>query len=367
MNDRLPFVLDRGGDASLVEQLTDGLRRAIANGFYKPGERLPALRRLAEKVGTSIRVPRQALAILKEEGLVAGNGGGGTVVLEKDRTSYRGRVLLVHGGTFLSYHVDAIYGRITEILMRRRYRVEQILVPAASRGRSFYDFRDLRRNLRTGYDIVVGMGYVDGLVGELAKSGVPYVLVSGVGPRPKGCVSVVANIDRPAMEALSECCLRQRVMSVLQLDFDRCGVDASAALKNVGVGFERLTVNLEQSRWRLDSFWRAAYTALETRLRDVKKARPDLIFFADDYLAEGGLWALAHCGLEAPRDVKVVTLANRGLPMAYSAELAKVESDPFLIGERVSEVLVKFLVKKSLAGFTPVPMTFVPGETFGKD
>ena len=40
------FTIDRSQWGSLVEQMTDGLRRAICTGFYRPGDRLPSVREL---------------------------------------------------------------------------------------------------------------------------------------------------------------------------------------------------------------------------------------------------------------------------------------------------------------------------------
>ena len=42
-----PFELKRNNGHTLVEQATDGIRRAIVSGYYRPGDVLPPVRMLA--------------------------------------------------------------------------------------------------------------------------------------------------------------------------------------------------------------------------------------------------------------------------------------------------------------------------------
>ena len=71
----LPFKLDRERrTSSLVEQVVDGFRQAIVGGAYRVGDRIPSLRNLAKELGVSLRVPREAIAILSPCAVVAPNG-----------------------------------------------------------------------------------------------------------------------------------------------------------------------------------------------------------------------------------------------------------------------------------------------------
>ncbi|ACY99132.1 MULTISPECIES: GntR family transcriptional regulator [Thermomonospora] len=56
------------------------LREQITRGDYPPGSRLPTLARLCRMHGVSEIVARQAIALLRGEGLVETRRGGGTVV-----------------------------------------------------------------------------------------------------------------------------------------------------------------------------------------------------------------------------------------------------------------------------------------------
>jgi GntR family transcriptional repressor for pyruvate dehydrogenase complex len=72
-----PVKVTRG---RLYEQVTSQLRSLIAAGGLKPGDRLPAERVLAEQLGVSRIVIREAMKVLEEQGLVKVQVGSGTYV-----------------------------------------------------------------------------------------------------------------------------------------------------------------------------------------------------------------------------------------------------------------------------------------------
>jgi DNA-binding GntR family transcriptional regulator len=62
------------------EQVADELRTAIRNGDYKPGDRLPTVRDLAEANGIARMTVQHAYQALRKEGLVVGQQGRGVYV-----------------------------------------------------------------------------------------------------------------------------------------------------------------------------------------------------------------------------------------------------------------------------------------------
>jgi Cof subfamily protein (haloacid dehalogenase superfamily) len=66
---------------TVADQVADQLRRLIASGEYKPGDRIPAERELAARLGVGRPAVREALRELKAQGLlVTGRGAQGTTV-----------------------------------------------------------------------------------------------------------------------------------------------------------------------------------------------------------------------------------------------------------------------------------------------
>lgn len=67
----------------LYRQIAEKLGRLIDTGEFKPGDRLPAERVLAEKLNVSRPTVREALIALEVEGYVDIRGGAGVFVLER--------------------------------------------------------------------------------------------------------------------------------------------------------------------------------------------------------------------------------------------------------------------------------------------
>jgi GntR family transcriptional regulator len=62
--------LDRNDSLPLFEQVAAEIRRAIADGEVRPGERLPPARALAAVLGVNANTVFRALRLLRDEGLL---------------------------------------------------------------------------------------------------------------------------------------------------------------------------------------------------------------------------------------------------------------------------------------------------------
>ena len=72
--------IDHGSPVPLHEQVAAAIRRAIAEGQARPGERLPPARDLAAVLGVNANTVFRALRTLREEGLVEFRRGRGVSV-----------------------------------------------------------------------------------------------------------------------------------------------------------------------------------------------------------------------------------------------------------------------------------------------
>jgi GntR family transcriptional regulator len=83
-------AVDRSGEFDLHEQVAAEIRRAIAEGEAKPGERIPQAKDLAAVLGVHTNTVLRALRMLRDEGLLeVGRGRAITVA----GTPERGAVL----------------------------------------------------------------------------------------------------------------------------------------------------------------------------------------------------------------------------------------------------------------------------------
>jgi GntR family transcriptional regulator len=76
----LDVKVDRGDPTDLHEQVAGEIRRAIAGGEAKPGERLPPAKDLAAVLGVNTNTVLRALRELRDEGLLEFRRGRGITV-----------------------------------------------------------------------------------------------------------------------------------------------------------------------------------------------------------------------------------------------------------------------------------------------
>ena len=72
--------VDPSEPTPLFEQVAAEIRRAIADGEAKPGERMPLARDLASVMGVNANTVLRALRLLREEGLLEFRQGRGITV-----------------------------------------------------------------------------------------------------------------------------------------------------------------------------------------------------------------------------------------------------------------------------------------------
>jgi len=113
----IPVKVDRADPTDLYEQVAAEIRRAIADGEAKPGERLPPAKDLAAVLGVNTNTVLRALRLLREEGLLEFRRGRGISVAG---TPAQGAVLqkareLVAFARRHGYRVDELVELINEL------------------------------------------------------------------------------------------------------------------------------------------------------------------------------------------------------------------------------------------------------------
>ena len=76
----LDVKVDKHDRTDLCEQVAAEIRRAIADGEAKPGERLPPAKDLAAVLGVNTNTVLRSLRVLREEGLLEFRRGRGISV-----------------------------------------------------------------------------------------------------------------------------------------------------------------------------------------------------------------------------------------------------------------------------------------------
>jgi DNA-binding transcriptional regulator YhcF (GntR family) len=109
--------VDRGDPTDLYEQVAAEIRRAIADGEAKPGERLPPAKDLAAVLGVNTNTVLRSLRLLRDEGLLEFRRGLGISVAG---TPERGAVIqrareLVDFARSQGYRLDELLEIIEDV------------------------------------------------------------------------------------------------------------------------------------------------------------------------------------------------------------------------------------------------------------
>ena len=113
----LSVKVDRADRTDLYEQVAGEIRRAIARGEAKPGERLPPAKDLAAVLGVNTNTVLRALRMLRDEGLLEFRRGLGISVAG---TPERGAVIarareLIDFARLQGYRRDELVKLIEEL------------------------------------------------------------------------------------------------------------------------------------------------------------------------------------------------------------------------------------------------------------
>jgi GntR family transcriptional regulator len=113
----LKVKVSRDEPTDLFEQVAAEIRRAIADGEAKPGERLPPAKDLAAELGVNTNTVLRALRMLRDEGLLEFRRGRGISV---SGTPERGVVIarareLVEFARRQGYRVDELVSIIEDV------------------------------------------------------------------------------------------------------------------------------------------------------------------------------------------------------------------------------------------------------------
>lgn len=352
-----PFKIARSDRRSLVCQVVDGIKMAIATRKYVPGDIIPSTRDLAAMLGVSRIVTRAAVRRLADEGYINPRAGLGCVVLEQNGKLWRGNVLFVTPGDKGDFFLNAFAGELGAQLVKHGWRFVRVATPGDDV--SLLD-------LETAHPVDLAVVMFGNRTAErfLSKAGVPFVSVG----KPKaakleGCVASVPFVREAAAEAVVARAAEAGVKSAWQVGFEP-QPDLIGAFAAAKIPLKEILVRPKKGTLQPEATVFASQTYFEKLLAKGRSALPDLVYFSDDYVCQGALLALARHGVEAPRDVKALSWSNRGNGPYYFRPLARVELAPQELAAELFAALVPFLTDRRPVEPLSFGTTFAPGETF---
>ena len=363
------FEIDRLMSKSLTKQICDGYRSAIADGRLAGGERFPTCREICDEFGVSMIVSSAVVRQLGREGLIRSRPHTGSFVVPRDSTAWRGTVLFVNTGGTFSANVGIIASTLRERLASSGFLFASIDMPSRFIGQ--VEVSRLSAALASRPKLVVLLHARPQAVAAVAKAGVDYIVLYGdaklpVGKMPGACRGIISCDYRSGFSDFAAHCKEAGIRSVLEVSFAKDSPSAVSVLRRVGVKVSTLKIR-ETLDFRFSGHVRrAGLAAAEKLLSKGLNALPDLIYFADDYLAAGALISFARHGVRLPEDVRIVSLATKGFEPVWWQELTRIEWDWFAQGEDIARQIIGLLESRTGSIIAKMSPAYIVGDTFPK-
>ena len=331
----MPFSVARSDGRSLVDQVVDGIKRAIETGRYAVGDIIPSTRDMSEALGVSRIVTRAAVRKLADAGYVSPRQGIGCVVLNRGEKLWKGHILLVMRGEYGTYYSNVLIGVIREEMIKAGYLVSTVATPFGKNGKP--DTAALSAALRQFVDLAILIFDNPTIERCIVESGVKFVLVGDRPSKAKTCVgSVIYRRDAAARE-FAPLLEKQGVRTLMEVGAEAFA-DAKAAVESVGIGYSSWVIPARDGSWQPEGTELAAMEAFSRRLAKGRTWLPDVLYFSDDYTASGALKSLMSAGVRIPDDVRVITCSNRGNGPVFPFPVDYVQLDPRADGRQVAEL-----------------------------
>jgi DNA-binding LacI/PurR family transcriptional regulator len=200
----------------------------------------------------------------------------------------------------------------------------------------------------------------------LARSGIPFMAYGGRKCRSANFVGQIRIRTVALEETVVRECASHGISRVLI-------VRAWDTHDSLLTFFSKARITAEE--WRIDStamgnsdefVQRSGLEAFANRFRlEGRSWLPELLIFPDDdFLAAGCLMALLAEGVKVPENVRVVTLANKGIGPVFVKPLTRFEIDPSLFGAQIAQYACNYLNGQGIPEDASVSPAYVPGDTF---
>lgn len=327
-------LLDRTSKDPLHKQVEQQVRSWIADGRYRPGQRLPSIRELSAQLGVNYLTARQAVKRLAAEGLLASNQGRGTYVRQPTERSRKVGLIVPHLGKPL---IDTISTGIYAVLAEHEVGVTIL----SSYDNSDIEVQNIDRAEQSGLQGTI----VFSLMGLRSTLAILRMINDGL---------AVVMVDRHFED-----------VPTWHVCSDHQGGAYMATRHLVEIGRRRVAfvsdiTNLA-TRQRLEGYRSALIdgglpldqklvgavpvktndTAAVTRDLLASKPYPDAIFFGNDLRALEGMQVIKEKGLRIPDDIAVVGFDD--LPMARLADppLTTIRQDGEKLGRVAAELYLE--------------------------
>jgi LacI family repressor for deo operon, udp, cdd, tsx, nupC, and nupG len=347
------LFLDHNHETTLAHQLRQQLTWLIVNGLLKPGEQLPSIHAMAERLGVNLHTIRGAYLKLEADGLVSTGQGRGTHVLPFDlrRFAQMSGTLRTHTvGVILPSWVNPFYHAFLQGVEELAAQDQTLIFLCNTHDDPQAAWRDFARLSAKQVDgiLVVSHDICQILPwegdGRQQPASIPYVSVDW-----PGCPGYSVQID---LESAGY----QAARHLIEHGHRRIGLITftmeHANIRPVNQGFERALQDADLQAdpaciVRVPGFTLAHGAAGARRLLELPEP-PTAIFTIADMLALGAMQAVRAAGLRIPDDIALASFNDIPTAVLVEPALTTVAAPAVQLGREAMKML-----QALVAGETP--------------
>ncbi|HWQ56791.1 MAG TPA: GntR family transcriptional regulator [Bryobacteraceae bacterium] len=352
-----PDLIDANRPVSIPQQLRTLLLRAIREGTFKAGDRLPSERSLAEQCGISRTSVRETITELLSEGVLSRMAGRGTFVSKAaprcDPKAVGVRQIGFWIGAGIFGFVQPGYNQILtgvgEVCRERGYRLQ---------------FHAIDESTQSLDQIFAEDDLTGGLDGNLVVGGVS-----------RGAFERLRRLECPLIAV--DLLVGDEAMDAIRIDYatgTRMAVEHLRTLGHTEIGF----IGFSASQ-KYEAFWQSleacglTYHPRYTQFLSVSELVPGVLagfrsmqkligagrlptalLVTNDYVALGVMEALAIADMKVPKDISVVGYDDLGLG---AQALTTIKADLMEVGRIAANALIDQLEKgDDLQGQVLIPV-----------
>lgn len=321
--------VDPARPTTLQQQIREQLTWAISSGSLEPGDELPSIREMADRLGVNLHTVRGAYLQLESDGLVDVRRGASTRVAAFDprrlwppESAARSHLV----GVIVPTLAQPFFAELLEGVEEAALRSGTLVIVATTHDDQARALRSVAQVAARGADGVVVVSHdisvlLSGNEGDMAgERRLPLVVVDRPGS-PGHAVDVdLEQVGHVATRHLLE--HGHRAVGLITVDAPASNVLPREAGYRRALAEARIPVN-EAHIARVDAFNSAAGDAGATRLLAAAD-RPTALFAISDLLAIGAMRAARRLHLRIPDDVALVGVDDIPLLDAVNPPLTSV-------------------------------------------
>jgi len=341
-------------------QIERALRRQIQSGELSPNQKLPSTDELVRQLGVGRDAVHRAMVALAKDGWIERKPMRGTFVRERTNAAYIGVMFSPSLTSETAHFQRTVYQSISREFAGLKDCAWQCRAYDGFRGlntgqaiETIPSYRNLARDMKnyTFAGFIQILGSLAGKKLTVVTKGYP---VAKFGPPQDPMTDVALDYEgfgRESVEYMIKKGMKKIVYFRVMEDktgggLDRQGIESAAARLRI----TKVEIHQMQYAKQETCLQESAYNDMLALMKkwDRTGKWPEGLIVSDDIAMYGVALALAHRGIEMPKRLTVVTMANKGVNLWYGIPVVRNEFAPDEAARELIHILSMRVHKKEL-------------------